>query len=878
MDRSDTTEPDPSRSPPGTSEKLAEHHRKLLEGDSAIPLCVAEVVGVRTVSSPTDLPADLAQYASELPGLVFPLPDIDGTVVHQLRPDKPSPDPSEPTRLRKYLLPTGSGSTITVHSAVADRVGAETTTTVLIVEGTKQTLAAVAHAPADTLVVGIQGCWGWSREGLPVGDLDRLGITGRKVIVAFDADRTDKVNVYDASQRLGAHVKALGASTVGFLSVPAGHSAKNGLDDYLAGSFSPSNRPTGLANLMRAANTKLGRRPAAPKQARVQHSVGEPFVDEVAGTIHLPDRADPITKQTLPGDVLLGTAPRIVETIVHLDDMDADYTFVEHLVEVPAGDEVHRVRVADRTLPDLGRWLERVPHGLGTHISRASGRLDEGRVANAIRTYRSDEVLISRRYPRTGWLVDGDRVVYLHAGGAIGPDGGITTVGSSLSGMSAKFALPDPTRDPDPAASMRASMAVVDQLLDPTPWFALMGGLAWAHMGLPPDTCLVLHGHGGAGKSSIAGAAAAHMAPLYGDGKTVMASLEGTPGAVAESGRGLHQSVVFVDDVHPETDERERHRQLKALDSLVRRSYSGATAGRRRLTWDRDSGRVGDAPVDQTFRLVVINGERLPTAVEMESTLQRMLAVEVTRESSWTKGTAQARRDGEKGLYQRALGGFLMWIGRQINNMAPEPGKAWDAWCAALTKWRSEVQAELKAGDLKGGRNVERASEVLAPYIMGLSKWAEYAGYCGAMDSEAADKWRDAAQRAVIAAMGVHTKEHLDEDAQPAEVVLDQLRSAQASGRAMLGDEAVPPGCDRLGRMTEVSVDGVTVQAVALLPNVAARVLRMPAAEVRRTLAGVVLRGADGKATRSVRVAGIPARCLCIPVDRWFLQTDDDAS
>ena len=51
---------------------------------------------------------------------------------------------------------------------------------ILLVEGTKQSLAATSHAPAEYTVVGMAGCWGWSKE--------KLGrFKGKQVLLCLDA-------------------------------------------------------------------------------------------------------------------------------------------------------------------------------------------------------------------------------------------------------------------------------------------------------------------------------------------------------------------------------------------------------------------------------------------------------------------------------------------------------------------------------------------------------------------------------------------------------------------------------------------------------------------------------------------------------------------
>ncbi|HXH56557.1 phage/plasmid primase, P4 family [Iamia sp.] len=232
---------------------LLPHHVELLAA-GAIPADVAIDAGTYSVSILDGLPVAL-RWARSVPGILFRHHPIDGDSVPQYRPDNPLVDGEG--RARKYLFPADTAAPLNVVPAMRDRLGHHRL--VLIVEGTKQTLAAVAHAPDDVLVVGVAGCWGWSRDGAPTAELDRLGIDGRPVIVAFDADVSSNAKVHDAAHRLGEHLELLGAETVRYLTLPASGSV--GLDDFLGGRENPG---AVLARLI----DRAGPLPKRPKATR----------------------------------------------------------------------------------------------------------------------------------------------------------------------------------------------------------------------------------------------------------------------------------------------------------------------------------------------------------------------------------------------------------------------------------------------------------------------------------------------------------------------------------------------------------------------------------------------------------------------------------
>lgn len=123
---------------------------------------------------------------------------------------------------------------------------------VLLVEGTKQSLAAHSWAPAEYAVYGMVGCAGAARL-----KLTRLG--GRKVVVVVDADAATNLNVYAAAEKLGTRLTRRGA-TVSFVDLAAG--GTTGLDDVLAREFDEDERTEAIATFVEHAIGKpANRRP-----------------------------------------------------------------------------------------------------------------------------------------------------------------------------------------------------------------------------------------------------------------------------------------------------------------------------------------------------------------------------------------------------------------------------------------------------------------------------------------------------------------------------------------------------------------------------------------------------------------------------------------
>jgi len=95
---------------------------------------------------------------------------------------------------------------------------------VLIIEGTKQSLAGLTYAPEQYTVLGMAGCWGWSKC-----KLNRF--RDRDVYLCLDADAGSNLDVYEAGEKFAEKLKRYGVR-LKFVRIAA--SGTQGLDDYLA--------------------------------------------------------------------------------------------------------------------------------------------------------------------------------------------------------------------------------------------------------------------------------------------------------------------------------------------------------------------------------------------------------------------------------------------------------------------------------------------------------------------------------------------------------------------------------------------------------------------------------------------------------------------
>lgn len=210
------------------------------------------------------------QVRSEGDEIVFPWRDGD-LLTEQRRP--------WPGESGVYFWETGKD----LHFWTLRDAGAESP--VLLVEGTKQALAAASHTGPDTTVIGMAGCWGWSKVSLS-------RFRGRRVFLCLDADAATNLDVYDAGDKLGEKLKRYGVS-LRYLRIPG--SGSQGLDDYLA-SLEDGERAEILAYEIANASAKPAERRPSTRKRKMESDMPD-LGDRVGVAVNL-DRKMVIDKIT----------------------------------------------------------------------------------------------------------------------------------------------------------------------------------------------------------------------------------------------------------------------------------------------------------------------------------------------------------------------------------------------------------------------------------------------------------------------------------------------------------------------------------------------------------------------------------------------------
>lgn len=908
---------------------IAARHRIML-GRQAIDPDYARKMGIVSASIAEDLPEELAHLESQLPGLLYPLRRLDGTIVPQLRLDDPPVDDFGKPQ-GKYRQPPESGSIITVPASMAERVGKADT--LIIVEGTKQTVAATILADANPtqLVVGVQGCWGW-RDGDTKEineDLVRVA-SGRgandraakgahpvkRVVIIFDADMATNPAVWAAANGLRTALKtraSIPARQIKFVSL-AFLGGTQGLDDYL-GSKEPEERGKILASLVKGAGA-LGKKPAPAKSSftsitdseiSYELSFDPPYIDEIR-TLNIPD-AEPIKKRKR----LLNASAQIRRAEKRIDETgDATLElFLDVYVDTPHGVFItHDVRVSSHELSKIGIWLDKA-NGSG-HVARPT--LPSAEIDAAIRHASPDMEHITS-IPKFGWhlledpLTEQAQWVWVGANGGMGLDTLYPQViGRPAASDWTKVKLLPVQRDDYWEAQLRQSMRTfLDMrhlLVRPIQWILGVSAVGLAFLPVVPNATLGFFGPRSSGKSTIAQALSTIYTPDWGPNHPPMASFNSTAAGIDLMAAGLNNSLLHFDDLKPEKSRKLQEEVMQGLDSLLRRSFGAG--GRRRGGVERSSGRVVLRDLDSSTPLLMITGEEIPTGNGglVDSGLDRLVIVgmeanhtfmpQVDPETGNLDNGSRSLREFyngvDEGRFTNVLAAYLPNIARSITHAEdlPEvaqfktvpviPEDQFEAAEARMTIYRQVLEQirdewtadiETNYGEILDSHKVStRARRAIGSLLMGLESLLQTAAGLGVIDKDEYYEILGEASSGLVNLVAEGSRTFMDDNMTPGEKAISTIKALLSSRKATLSPDESGGSVPLVGEVKDV-VRGQ--RAVALNHEVLAKLLNYStgARGLVRDLKDYAIESSEGKSTNKVLVGGQTIRCLCIPLSIW---------
>lgn len=822
-----------------------------------------------------------------LTGLVFPLTEADGTTSYQMRLDDRHVTPDQ----GKYLQESGRGAILTVPKERQKLVGKATK--IVIVEGTKQTIAADLYLPDEWLVIGIQGCHNFSKAGIPLPEIGELVPEGAEPVILFDADWQTNFNVWSAAKDLQSHLEiAIGTQKPKIATIPGG--SKLGLDDLLGAVPVVEKRQETLLRIIEAATPALGRKPKKPTTSKNANAgPSELKVNMDDGVILRTSSSDDGAEQY---EVALAAAARIVEAEAHIDPDDGEASSqvlkLEVTVKIQEGEETILrhvfVRVPSSSLSNLGHWLDRLPNGIGVSIPRSTKPDDD--VANAIRQQSVNIVNIAV-VPHTGWTFDIEDETWrwCDGNGAIGMEDKVTRLrGEPASRDFQAINLPI-AYDKDRKSKVQLLKFIRDfvmarELFNEGKMFSWDVGVAgWglSFLGVVPNAAVCWFGPPSSGKSTIAQTIASSLNPGWSP-KTgaAMATFNARPAGMDLLPNGLQHCFLHVDDLKPESDKASMSAALKAFDALLRRAHGSGGAVRGEV--NRASDSLGVRKVDGAAPFMFITGEEIPSGEGFaQSGLDRALfiAVEPKTQLKSADTLAELEAMGRSGNLRYVTAAYLQWIAEQVNSIGEdeddelgfvEPSSRFDAWKVQVDGIRNDLYSKGSSGKIfpDDVRVSDRASLLAASLVTGYSSVLDFATEMGAISEDEANGLHEDFTVNLREQVLKHTNSVMGGNLTRSDQALAQLRNAVSSRQVSIDPADENNSRPLVGRETTLPEEG---PVMIINHAAAAKAIGYPGGglALSSALSDIALVDKKGAKTRTLTIGGARVQTCVIPLDTW---------
>jgi hypothetical protein len=625
-----------------TSPELLPSHQSLIS-DSAITAEIAAARGYRSIEKKTDLKGlGFSGAQCRVPALLIPIHSVHGELAgYQIRPDDPR---AVNGRILKYETPKGMRMLLDVPPAARAALG-DPHIPFTITEGARKADAAVS---LDACCVSLLGVWNWrgtnvygGKTALP--DLEAVACNGRTVYLAFDSDAMTKAAVHGALTRLSALLKSRGAH-VRIVYLPADPTGtKTGLDDFLAAGHA-------MSDVYALATDELRPLPGAARDGEILAEAG-PYRERREGLFLLK------TKEGDEAEIrLTNFRARIVGEVARDDGAE---TRLSIEVEGTVGETPRRFAVTAAQFSGMAWPIEHL--GSGAIVTAGFGQKDHARCA-----IQELSGSVPRRsiYEHTGWRILDGVPAFLHAGGAIGPNGPVPGTETDIQDLLHMVRFPDPLPSGEELQdAIAASLRILDLLPGPIT-IPLLGLVYRAPLG-STDLAMHLAGATGSGKSELAALAMQH----YGAGFTRknLPSWASTANALGTLQFMAKDIVVVMDDFAPNGTQQDAAALNRKVDQVIR--GAGNSSGRSRAAPD-GTLRPTRAPRSS----LLSTGE---DAFRGQSIQGRTVTLEVTAKLGKPGGIqsealSACQQDGAEGRYAAVMASYLQWLARRHAGLANE--------------------------------------------------------------------------------------------------------------------------------------------------------------------------------------------------------------
>lgn len=715
---------------PGSEEEreaLRPEHKGLIDG-SAISSAVSEQRGYESIETKAELGRrGFSASQRRTPALFIPIWNVHGEMATcQIRPDQPRFINGKSV---KYETPKGSRIVVDVPPCVRERLK-DPGQPLFITEGVRK---ADAAATAGLCCIDILGVWNWrgtnewgGTTALP--DWELIALNGRTVYIVFDSDVMTKPQVHLALSRLKGFLESRRAS-VFVIYLPAGEGGtKVGLDDFFAAG-------NDVDDLLALATEELREPEGGWTGTQIYSETDDGRI------VHHKPAGD----STVPVTLAYFTA-RIVAEVALDDGMEVRR---EYEIQAQVDGRIVTCSVPARSFAAMN-WVN---DALGARAIMAAGFGQRDHLRAAIQSL-GGEIENRTVYGHSGWReISGVGYVYLHAAGAIGPNGPVPGIEVRLPQALHAMVLPDPPEGEELVADVRGALALID--LGPERLtFSLLAAAFRASMG-DTDFSLFLFGVTDLFKTETA----ALIQSFYGTGFDA----RHLPGSWLSTGNALEtlafvakDMITSVDDFVPTGSRQDIQRQHREAERVLR--GQGNRAGRGRLGPDA-SLQEGRAPRG----MILSTGEDLPAR---HSARARTLVLEVGKGDVNVERLTECQQRIARGVHARVMSAFLCWVAPRYKS---------------LKKKLVERALELRALAQKDDRH-RRTASIVGELQAGFELFLCFAVARAGLDKEESERLRRCCWAALLKAAAAQTRHLLA--AEPASLFIRLLCSAVGSGAA----------------------------------------------------------------------------------------------
>jgi len=710
-------------------EAILPHHEALITG-SAISPEVAAARGYRSITKKTELRGlGFGDKQCRVPALLVPVWGVTGEIAtYQVRPDQPRIN--RDGKAVKYETPGGSRMALDVPPPIREQLR-DPRVPLFITEGVRK---ADSGASADLCCIALLGVWNWRGTNefggkAALADWEYIPLDGREVYVCFDSDVMVKPEVHLALERLARFIAQRGGKVHFVYLPPRADGAKQGLDDFLAAGHT-------VRDLLALASDEL-----RPIEEDGTEGDRLPYLEE--------DGCLWWRRQTREGEVLARLTnfrARIVGELVRDDGAET-----QRLFEIEA-DLKGRTRRFSLSASRFMRMDWPAEHlGAAAVVSPGFGLRDHARAA--IQELSGPDIPERVVFAHLGWREIGGAWYYLHAGGAIGPNGAVDGVEVDPPRELMGYRLPDPAEGEELCAGVRASLRVLEVAPDrvSVPVFCMI----WRAPLGASNFSGYLVGRTGLYKTSVAALTQSHFGAGM-DFGNLPADWKSTANYLETLAFAAKDVLLTVDDLVPKGSRADVDRLQRDADRLLRGQAN--RSGRGRLGADSTP-----RPPKPPRGLILATGEDLPRG---ESLGARMFVVEFRKGDVDVTALTACQADAAEGLYASAMAGYVRWLAPRYEEISARlPG---------------EVRG-LRAALMRPGMH-PRTPDIAANLALGTRYFIMFAQEAGAVSGTEADAlWQRgwAALTEVAAQQAAHIG-----TTEPTGLFIRLLSAAITSGRA----------------------------------------------------------------------------------------------